>query len=163
MKFQLRNLILGTILGGTLSLGSAHAAGSKPQVLSDREMAAIEGGFCLFKKCETGAPSGRCQPLAPTYQALCQHGTCLWVLEPTGMGPFAVCKLLGMSTCTRKANYRSCIQGSANTVCWPSNAIICGSSIDPICQENLQDKTCECSVHPTSAPCDWTDCLLESQ
>jgi hypothetical protein len=161
MITNIQHLILLSVMT-YLCLGWAHAGGPTSQILSEREMASAEGGFCTFSKCQTGVPTGKCQPHPPTMLGLCPRGTCRFVVREIPLvGEIDLCILFGHYTCTGQGGYRKCIAGSIGDVCWNSDINVCGTITQPACTENIQNKTCNCSIDPTNDPCDWTNCLLE--
>ena len=159
MKFQLRNLFfLSMIL--CLSLANARASGKNVELLTDSQMAAIEGGFCLIETCQTGAPTGKCQTHAPTFLGVCPNGTCQYkTLDIPLFGVVEICQLFGQYTCSSPVGYRACITGKLLDVCLYSSINVCGNIVEPQCSESLQEHTCTCQVNYTEEPCDWTNCI----
>jgi hypothetical protein len=156
MKFQIRSLILLSMIL-CLPLAHAHVAGKKVEVLTDRQMASVEGGFCLIEKCETGAPSGNFQTFPPTFAGLCLPRTCLFEEFPSALGMVKVCRLAGQYTCTG-GGYRKCITGKLWDLCWYSSINVCGTNVEPFCAEDPREGTCLCGVRDTAEACDWTNC-----
>jgi bacteriocin-like protein len=143
-----------------LSQGHARAASVKVESLTDKELASVEGGFCLIETCQTGKPTGKCQTHPPTFQGLCLPKTCSYLpIEVPLVGEVEVCTLRGQYTCTDPGGYRACITGSLLDVCLYSSINVCGTIAEPFCSESLKDHTCTCSVNYTETSCDWTNCI----
>jgi hypothetical protein len=142
-----------------LTFGCAQAAGIKKEILNDRQMAAIKGGFCLVETCETGVPTGKCQVIPANFAGVCPKGTCrFWVID-SGFGEVDVCTLFGHYTCTGTGGYRKCITGKLWDICTYSSVNVCGDIYEPFCTENIQEHTCTCNARLTGDPCDWTNCV----
>ena len=157
MKFWIRNLfILSMIL--SLQLANARASEKKVELLTDSQMASVEGGFCLIETCETGAASGNCQTVPPTFGGLCLPRTCIFEEYSSALGTVDVCRLWGQYTCTG-GTYRKCITGKLWDTCWYSSINVCGTIVEPFCAENLREGTCLCGIDETAEACDWTNCV----
>jgi hypothetical protein len=161
MKSCLRNLITVAVLFG-VSLAKTHATEPKVQILTDREMASVEGGLCIFSQCQPGLPTGKCQPVPADYKDLCLPTTCSVELDQIGNTVVFACVLKGEYTCTGGGAYRECIPAIVD-VCLSSPTNVCGSLVLPFCKADLAEKTCICGVNYTQTPCDWTNCILPSQ
>ena len=157
MKIMTMNLVC-LALALILTCGCARAAGAKMEILNDKQMAAIKGGFCLIETCETGVPTGNCQWLPPTFAGVCPKGTCRFIAVDTLEGELETCDLLGHYTCTG-GGYRKCITGKLWDICTYSSVNVCGDIYEPFCTENIQEHTCICGSRLTADPCDWTNCV----
>jgi len=158
MKFMRTSLVyLAMVL--TLTFASVHAGIPKTEILNDKQMAAIEGGFCLIETCETGVPSGNCQTLPPTFAGVCPKGTCRFVVVETAAGELETCNLIGHYTCTAPVGYRQCITGRLWDICTYSSVNVCGDIFEPFCTEDIKEHTCTCGARLTGDPCDWTNCV----
>jgi hypothetical protein len=111
MNTTWRNGILTAVLIGLTSL-VATAANNNVQMLSDKELAKVTGGFCPFYTCETGAPSGNCQPFPPNLAGLCLARTCTLVTEQLGNTQVVGCVLAGKVTCRKMARIGSAWRAS---------------------------------------------------
>jgi hypothetical protein len=156
MKFMRTSLVyLAMVL--TLTVASAHAGMPKTEILNDKQMAAIEGGFCLIETCETGVPTGNCQWLPANQAGVCPKGTCRFVMSDT-IPPVEGCTLFGHYTCTG-GGYRKCVTGRLWDICTYSSINVCGNIYEPFCTENIANHTCICGSLQTNDPCDWTNCV----
>jgi bacteriocin-like protein len=161
MNRQWRKWILSAVFICLVAAGRAAADGV--QVLSDKDLAQVTGGLCPFSTCETGLPSGNCQPIPPTMAGLCLARTCTTKIEEIGNTRAVQCILIGKVTCTGIGGYRQCVTGKIWNICWNSDQNVCGTLVEPHCAYNMADERCDCSLLLEQTPCDWTNCLLESQ
>ena len=158
MKIMRTSLVyLGVVL--MLFLGNAEANSLKTEVLDNKQMADIKGGFCLIETCEKGVPTGKCQVLPPTFAGVCPRGTCRFVVFETALGELDICALFGHYTCTGLGGYRQCITGRLWDICTYSNINVCGNIFEPFCTENIREHTCTCGTRLLNDPCDWTNCV----
>jgi len=160
MKRYLYTIIMGLALA-LLSAGRAHAAGNKAEILNDKQLGSIEGGYCLFWKCEGGAGSGACQPIKNDTIDLCKTVTCKLVVDMEGNTEVLQCQMTGGNvTCSEASTYVQCIRSKQPTLCIRNfEAKGCGVLVQTYCFPDVKHRQCVCGSSSDTTPCDWTSCV----
>jgi len=151
--------ITSVILALSMSAGSVRASEPTVKILSDNELAAIRGGYCLLQVCEDAPGSGNCQPYGPIAQTICDFTSCSYDEEIDGSTRVFRCLYSGPTTCTNSATYRQCVLSFTQSSCYDGPVGHCGVNIVPDCVPIPPDRICDCSAKLTEEPCDWTDCV----
>jgi hypothetical protein len=159
MKIQQTIILLATIV--ILSTGAARAQQHNIEILGDTKLATIRGGFCIHDECETGAPSGNCQPLADTIPALCAGTTCALQLGTFGRGSDSIqcVETGGNTTCTEAGMYKECVQVQQISICLPGTDPTCGFKAESYCFPDVKNRVCHCSIQSAVQNCDWASCV----
>jgi len=160
MKTYLRRFTLGVALV-FLSAGSVNAGGTKAEVLSDRQLGSIEGGYCFFWKCEGEPGTGECQPIADDTTDLCKTVTCKLEVDMEGNTEVLQCQISGETlTCSQSSTYIQCVRASNPAICIRDfNAQGCGDLVQTYCFPDIKHRKCVCDSGTDGTPCDWTSCL----
>ena len=161
MKNPLYRFILGLVLA-SLSALSGHAAGNKLEVLSDRQLGSIEGGYCLFWKCEGGPGTAPCQPVKDDTIDLCKTVSCKLVIDMEGNTEVLECELSGETeTCSEASTYVQCIRSREPTLCVRSQEDRgCGDLVMTYCFPDIKHRKCFCDSGTDGTACDWTSCVF---
>jgi len=144
-----------------LSVGSVHAGGNKVEVLDDKQLGAIEGGYCLFWKCEGSPGTGSCQPIPDTTLDLCKSVTCKLSIDMEGNTEVLQCQISGASvTCSTASTYVQCVRSKNPTFCIKDeNSANCGDLVQTYCFPDIKHRKCFCDSGTDGTACDWTSCL----
>jgi hypothetical protein len=156
MKIQHHVIALALTLAA-LFQGPLHAANKRPVIVDDRSLAALTGGFCIFDICES-TPTGVCQVIPATTKALCATVTCKFTSDMVGNTDAFGCIFAGKTTCSNNNNYHQCTTVNYLHYCSTSNSSTCGDNVEPLCNINIEDRACVCSIKDDGTSCDWTDC-----
>jgi hypothetical protein len=159
MKTHLHYLMVLTALAG-LPLDTAQAAGSKLEILGDAKLAALTGGFCFNEQCETGTPSGACQPFPADQKNVCDGVGCFYETSVANNVDTYGCKISNSrETCTEDTSYRACVVVNFTSICIYSGNTTCGTVAEPGCYLDYVHRICVCSMQSGLDRCDWSDCL----
>ena len=161
MKNDLCRFILALALA-SLSTGLGHAAVNKVEIVGDKQLGSIEGGYCLFWKCEGSPGSGACQPVKDDTVDLCKTVTCKLVIDMEGDTEVLQCELSGETvTCSEASTYVQCIRSREPTLCIRnSGATSCGDMVMTYCFPDIKHRKCFCDSGTDGTPCDWTSCVF---
>jgi hypothetical protein len=144
-----------------LSAVSVHAAGSKVEILGDKQLGSIEGGYCLFWRCEGTPGTANCQPVKDDTIDLCKTVTCKLVIDMEGNTEVLQCELNGETeTCSEASTYVQCIRSRQPTLCIRSSQEqTCGDLVMTYCFPDIKHRQCFCDSGTDGTPCDWTSCV----
>jgi len=132
----------------------AHALNSGPEgkIVTDAELAAIHGGFCIFETCEPYPGSGVCEPVIPEAPIVCGATNCYLIT----IGNITACITSGPVTCTEINTYQQCIIALKLSYCDYGSLPLCGEKEQGNCYP--LERECVCRYEPAGL-CDWTSCI----
>jgi len=160
----MKNHLVGIILGAAaafLFAARAYATETKPQILSDQQLGAIEGGYCLFWKCEGPPGTAPCQPIKNDTVDLCKTVTCRLAIDMEGNTEILQCGITGATvTCTEDSTYVQCVRARQPNLCVRDvEDTGCGLLVRSYCFPDIKHRTCFCDSGSDTTPCDWTSCV----
>ena len=142
-------------------MGCARAGEGKVKTLDDKQMASIEGGFCLYWKCQDGTGTGSCQPINNDTVDLCAKVKCSLNIDMEGNTEVLQCQINNEAvTCSQAGTYIQCVRSKIPTICVSDlNSTDCGELVQTYCFPDIKHRRCLCDSGTDTTPCDWTSCL----